>query len=128
MEGFMPLTDTSIKTAKPKEKPYKIFDGNRLGLYIEIAPSGSRFFRIQYFNGKSQTSKTLGRYPIMTLASAREATIAFHRALVNGPPAPATVTLFSAIADAWVAKFQDKYSRRSIKTRLQYLKENIIPC
>ncbi|WP_422146124.1 Arm DNA-binding domain-containing protein [Xenorhabdus bovienii] len=30
----MPLTDTKIKNAKPKEKPYSLPDGN--GLYLEV--------------------------------------------------------------------------------------------
>ena len=33
----MPLTDTECRTAKPKEKPYKLTDGN--GLYLEVKPN-----------------------------------------------------------------------------------------
>ena len=35
----MPLTDTTIRCAKPADKPRRLFDGG--GLYLEIAPSGS---------------------------------------------------------------------------------------
>ena len=39
----MPLTDTRIKTAKPTEKVYKLYDAE--GLYIEVPPSGSKRWR-----------------------------------------------------------------------------------
>ena len=34
------LTDTVVRNAKPKEKPYKLFDGG--GLYLLVKPTGSR--------------------------------------------------------------------------------------
>lgn len=40
----MPLTDTTIKNAKPKAKPYRLFDGG--GLYLEVAPAGGRWWRL----------------------------------------------------------------------------------
>jgi hypothetical protein len=42
----MPLRDTELKKVKPREKPYKLFDGG--GLYIEIAPNGSKGWRYKY--------------------------------------------------------------------------------
>ena len=38
----MPLTDTAIKALRPKDKPYKIFDGG--GLYIEVLPTGTKLY------------------------------------------------------------------------------------
>jgi hypothetical protein len=38
----MKLTDQTCKTAKPKEKAYKLADGG--GLYLEITPSGGKGF------------------------------------------------------------------------------------
>ena len=35
------LSDTEIKRAKPKEKPYKLFDGG--GLYMIVSPAGSKW-------------------------------------------------------------------------------------
>ena len=40
------LTDTAIRTAKPKPKPYKLADGH--GLYLEVAPSGGKWWRLKY--------------------------------------------------------------------------------
>ena len=41
----MPVTRAEIINAKPREKPYWLFDGG--GLYLEIAPSGGRWWRFK---------------------------------------------------------------------------------
>ena len=65
----MPLTDTELKKAKPREKPYKLFDGG--GLYIEITPNGSKGWRYKYrINGKEKRI-SLGVYPEVSLKDAR---------------------------------------------------------
>jgi len=62
---IIPLTDKKCKNAKPQEKPYRLFDGG--GLYLEIRPSGKKYFRFKYKN----KTYTIGEYPIVTLAEAR---------------------------------------------------------
>ena len=65
----MPLTDTAIKAFKPKDKPYKEFDGG--GLYLEIAPSGGKWWRLKYrFQGREKRI-SLGVYPAIGLKDAR---------------------------------------------------------
>lgn len=65
----MPLTDAQIKSAKPGPRISKLFDGG--GMFIEIAPSGRKTFRLNYrFEGKARTL-SLGLYPEMKLADAR---------------------------------------------------------
>jgi hypothetical protein len=62
-----PLTDTKIKRAKPKDKIYKLFDGN--GLYLEVKPNGEKTWRVKYrLNGKEKIY-TIGD-PLVTLANA----------------------------------------------------------
>ncbi len=57
----MPLSDTAIRNAKPTEKPRKLADGG--GLYIEVAPSGGKWWRFKYrFEGKEKRL-SLGVYP-----------------------------------------------------------------
>lgn len=66
----MKLTDTKCKNAKAKEKPYPLADGG--GLYIEIHPKGSKYWRMKYrFNGK-QKKLSFGVYPEISLLEARE--------------------------------------------------------
>lgn len=64
------LSDTKIRSAKPRPKPYKLYDED--GLFIIINPDGSRWWRLRYFwLGKEQTL-SLGVYPEIGLGSARE--------------------------------------------------------
>ncbi len=63
------LTDAKIRAAKPRPKPYKIFDGNRL--FLLIAPAGGKLWRWNYdYDGKARTL-ALGPYPLISLADAR---------------------------------------------------------
>ena len=64
------LTDTAIRAAKPKDKIYKLTDGE--GLYIEVAPSGGKWWRVKYrFEGKEKRL-SLGVYPQVGLREARK--------------------------------------------------------
>ena len=66
------LTDIAIKSLKAKDKPYKVAD--RDGLYVSVAPTGTKTFRYDYrVNGRRETL-TIGRYGKygITLAAARE--------------------------------------------------------
>lgn len=66
-----PLTDVQVKNAKPKDKPYKLFDGG--GLYLEVMPTGSRLWRMKFrqTNGK-ESRLAFGSYPDIGLGQARE--------------------------------------------------------
>ena len=47
------LTELSIKQAKPKEKQYKLTDGE--GMYLRVYPNGSKYWQLQYwFDGNNQ--------------------------------------------------------------------------
>lgn len=49
----MPLSDMQCRAAKPKDKPYKLSDSE--GLYLEIMPSGSKYWRLKYrIHGKEK--------------------------------------------------------------------------
>jgi integrase len=63
------LTDSKLRSLKPREKPYKISDGG--GMYVEVRPNGSKWWRLAYrLNGKQQL-KSLGVYPEVGLFEAR---------------------------------------------------------
>ncbi len=64
------LTDTEIKTAKPKEKKYSLSDGN--GLQLTIKPDGKKIWEIRYtVDGKAKQT-TAGNYPTVSLKDARK--------------------------------------------------------
>ena len=63
------LTDTKIKTLKPKEKRFRIADSN--GLVLEVKPNGAKYWRYRYRFGGKANMIGLGEYPIVSLAKAR---------------------------------------------------------
>jgi len=66
----MPLTDVAIRKAKPAEKPIRLADEK--GLYLEIASSGGKWWRLKFrFDGKEKRL-SLGVYPDVGLKEARE--------------------------------------------------------
>ncbi len=76
------LSDSKIKSLKPKEKPYKVSDGE--GLIIEVKPTGRKIFRIRYrFEGREKTY-TIGHYPTYSLREARETTRQVKKLLSEG--------------------------------------------
>ncbi len=66
----MALNDIKCKNAKPKEKSYKLADEK--GLYLEIMPNGSKYWRHKYRFNKKEKRIAYGVYPEVTLAEARE--------------------------------------------------------
>ena len=63
------LTDTTCKNAKPEDKPYRKADEK--GLYLDVRPNGSKYFRLKYRFGGKEKLLALGVYPETSLAQAR---------------------------------------------------------
>lgn len=68
----LPLTDTEIKNAKPRDKEYNLADGN--GLSLRVKPIGTKAWIFNYYHPftKKRTNLGLGNYPEVTLAQARQ--------------------------------------------------------
>lgn len=78
----MPLTNAGIKAAEPKSKPYKLSDEK--GMYLEVAPSGGKWWRLKYrYEGKEKRI-SLGTYPDVGLKEAREKREEARRLLAAG--------------------------------------------
>jgi integrase len=110
----MPLTDAAIRTAKPSEKTFKLSDEK--GLYLEVAPSGGKWWRLKYrFEGKEKRI-SLGVYPDVGLKLARERRDEARRLLAEGidpgehrkahknARADAVANSFEAVAREWYSK------------------------
>ena len=70
--SIRPLTTIEVDKAKPKIKPYRLYDGG--GLVLNIAVSGTKTWYFQYtrpFENKKDMLN-LGRYPNVTLNDARK--------------------------------------------------------
>ncbi len=76
------LTDTQVKKAKPQASPYRITDER--GLHIKVYPNSSKLWQLRYrFEGKQKTA-SLGKYPDVSLADAREKRDDLRKGLVQG--------------------------------------------
>jgi putative addiction module killer protein len=108
------LTDAAIRAAKPREKTYKLFDG--LGLYLEVAPTESKLWRIKYRRDGRENRLALGARPDTSLKLARERRDAARRQLAAGidPSSQrqaeklANANTFEAVAREWLALQEKK--------------------
>ncbi|WP_108472868.1 tyrosine-type recombinase/integrase [Rhodanobacter thiooxydans] len=78
----MPLSDTAIRTAKPADKPRRLFDGG--GLYLEVSPAGGKLWRLKYRHGGKEKRLALGAYPDTGLKDARDKRDAARKLLAAG--------------------------------------------
>jgi integrase len=63
------LSDQKIRQAKPQEKPYNLYD--TAGLYLTIAPTGAKWWRMKYRHAGTEKRMGLGSYPEVSLSVAR---------------------------------------------------------
>lgn len=127
------LTDTAIRGVKPASKPQKLFDGN--GLFLFIAPSGAKSWRVKYrFQGREKLL-TLGTYPQLSLKEAREACAAAKKQLSGGTDPSAEKKLkarsaqnsFEAVAREWHANQTPGWTARYAEDVLERIGKNIFP-
>jgi integrase len=76
------LTDLAIKSAKPREAPYKLGDSG--GLYLQVTPTGGKLWRLKYRIGGKEKKLSLGAYPAIDLPAARKARDAAKDRLAEG--------------------------------------------
>lgn len=67
-----PLTNNEILKAKPREKDFTLHDGD--GLFLLVKTTGKKLWRFRYQrpNSGNRTNLSLGSYPALTLATARQ--------------------------------------------------------
>lgn len=96
----MTLSDVSIRSAKPRDKAYKLSDGQ--GLYLLVNPNGSRWWRFKYrINGREKLL-SLGTYPDTSAKLAREQRDAVRKQLAeNVDPSEARQATKNAAANSF---------------------------
>jgi len=66
----MKLDTASILNLKPNIKPFKVFDGH--GLYLYVSPNNTKFWRLKYRWLRKENTLSLGAFPKVSLAEARQ--------------------------------------------------------
>ncbi len=133
----MSLTDTEIRNKKSGPKPIRLFDGG--GLYLEVAPSGGKWWRLKYrFEGKEKRL-SLGVYPDVSLKDARERRDDARKLLANGidpgvnrKAAKATKAIlqtnaFEVIAREWLTKMKTEWADTHYSKVLLRLENDVFP-
>lgn len=100
----MSLNDSKIRNLKPVSRPVKHTDSH--GLYLLVSPGGSRIWYLKYrFNGK-ESRVSLGAYPAVSLAQAREQRDGIRKLLAQNINPSCKHTCFSSTHFLRVPVFQ----------------------
>jgi integrase len=121
------LTDAKIKNAQPVDKPYRLYDSG--GMYLEIAPSGGRWWRLKYRIGGKEKRISLGVYPTVSLKEARFARDKAKDQLREGldPGASRRGNTFEELAKEWIDKQSAKWIPSHSERILGRLKRDVFP-
>ncbi|MEC8436902.1 MAG: Arm DNA-binding domain-containing protein, partial [Pseudomonadota bacterium] len=95
------LTEVAVKQAKPREKKYRLYDQG--GLYLEITPTGRKYwrykFRVRQGDVRKEKRLALGVYPDVGLKQARLAHARAKLQVANGDD-PTTIKRLEETAKA----------------------------
>lgn len=126
------LTNAAIKAAKPG----KLFDGG--GLYLDVRPGGSRYWRMKYRHAGKERLLSFGVYPEVALAEARRRRDAAREVLRDGKDpgvlrrahrlaaTEAAANSFEAVGREWLATQQKKLAPATYK-KSEWLLNNVWP-
>ena len=133
---IVPLSDMKVKTAKAKDKSYKLSDND--GLYLLVTEKGGKWWRFKYrFCGKEKLL-SLGTYPEITLADARQRRDEARRQVAQGID-PGAVRkaqkeadaeekeTFEVIAREWHARFKTTWTQGHAVTIMSRLERDLFP-
>jgi len=135
----MPLTDVACRNATcPAGKPRERYSDS-LGMYLEVTPTGRKYWRPKYRFGAKEKRLALGIYPEVSLAAARRARDKARELLSEGhdPVAPrkeaklirqaATENTFEAIARAWHEQWRASRTDHHTEYVIRRLAADVFP-
>lgn len=134
----MTLTDTACRNAKVKDKSKQIKLFDERGLFLLCTPSGGKLWRFKYrFDGKEKLL-SLGTYPDVSLADARERREAARKLLAQGVDPGATrkqvqakaaedALTFEVVAREWYEKKRPFWTPGTAERILRRLVKDLLP-
>lgn len=135
----MALTELQIKNAKPSDKGYPLTDAK--GLRLLVRPTGVKTWQLRYrrpTDGKADIF-TLGTYPELSLATAREkcnnarelikegTDPKQHQKATEASKRLSAATTFEAIAQEWFATISPEWSETHTKRTLNLFRNHLFP-
>ena len=133
----MSLTDLEVRRAAAREKTYRISDGR--GMYLEVSPSGGKYWRLKYRFSDREKRLALGIYPDVTFAHARRRRDEARAMLADGiDPGQAkkdrkrlarlnAANTFEAVALEWFDKQAPTWAPSHSEKIMGRLKKDILP-
>lgn len=133
----MPLTATAVSQAKPKSKQYKLSDSQ--GLYLQVMPNGSKYWRYKYRFARKEKVLALGVFPAVSLKDARiardEARLTLDKGVDPGTVRKvekltrhiAAAESFEAIGREWFEKTKAKWSDSHTERTKRLLEKDLYP-
>jgi len=130
------LTNTAILNAKPAAKPRKLPDER--GLFLLISPNGGKWWRFKYRFGGKEKLLSLGTYPDVTLAEARERRDAARKLLTQGTDPGAVrreeqaqavedALTFQVVALDWYEKQRPGWTESTAYNIMRRLERELLP-
>ncbi|HYE37517.1 tyrosine-type recombinase/integrase [Methylocaldum sp.] len=128
----MPLSDTAVRNAKAKDKPYKLADEK--GLYLLVKPAG-KYWRFDYRFERKRKTLAFGAYPDVSLKEARGKRDEARRRIAQGVDPgvekkaikTAESETFEAIAREWFIKFAPNWAESHSDKIIRRLERDIFP-
>ena len=133
----MPLTNTSVRNAKPAKRLFKLFDER--GLFLLVTPAGGKWWRLKYrFEGKEKTL-SMGVYPDIGLKDARERRDEARKLLALGTDPSdnrkaaksmredRAANSFEVLAREWFAKYSPSWAATHASKIMQRLERDVFP-
>lgn len=133
----MSLTDAAARNAKPGAKAVRLFDAK--GLYLEISPSGGKWWRLKYRVAGKEKRLSLGVYPEIKLGAARAKRDAARELLDRGVDpgerrkidkalrVEGTANSLEAVAREWYAKYSPGWASSHSSKVLRRLELDVFP-
>lgn len=133
----MPLTNTAVRNARPNGKTVKLFDER--GLYLEVSPTGGKWWRLKYRFAGKEKRVSLGVYPDVGLKEARDRRDESRKLLADGidpsenrkatrsAQADRAANSFEVIAREWFSKYSATWAANHSDRVMRRLERDIFP-
>ncbi len=124
------LTDKFLTSLKaPQSGRLEVSDTEARGLVFRLTSAGKSSWAVRYTNPKTrkQGRHTLGDYPALSLAKAREAVIAFRAKLIEGEdPTRKPLKTVADLVSAYCKSYVDTHTRKAAQTRALF-EQHVLP-
>jgi integrase len=131
------LTDLQVRSAKPREKPYKLSAGR--GLVLLVQPDGRRFWRLRYAYAGKEKMISLGAYPFVGLKEAEAKADQARLTLAAGEDPSekrrqakfalrlSASRTFADAAAKWMDHNRPRWRPATVEKVQQYLDKDLLP-